>query len=131
MKKVMALVMVFALCVSFAGVVKAETTATPATATATTAAATTTAASGDNAVTKLGRGLLNVVASVFEIPTTMMQQGQDEGTVAAFTKGPVLGVVNTVVRALVGVYEVATFPVPIPQNYEPILDSPNILGKEM
>ena len=85
----------------------------------------------DNALTKLGRGLLNVVAAVFEIPTTMMQEGEAEGTGAALTKGPVLGVVNTVIRALVGVYEVATFPVPVPENYEPILDSPTILGKEM
>ena len=88
-------------------------------------------ATENNAMTKLGRGLLNVVAAVFEIPTTMMQEGEDEGAGAAVTKGPVLGVVNTVVRALVGVYEVATFPVPVPENYEPILDSPEILGKQM
>ena len=93
------------------------------------APATTT--TENNALTKLGRGLLNVVAAVFEIPTTMMQEGEAEGAGAAVTKGPVLGVVNTVIRALVGVYEVATFPVPVPENYEPILDSPEILGKQM
>ena len=94
--------------------------------------ATATAAATENtAMTKLGRGLMNVVAAIFEIPTTMMQQGEADGVGAAVTKGPVLGIVNTVVRALVGVYEVATFPVPVPENYEPILDAPEILGKQM
>jgi len=74
---------------------------------------------------------LNVVAAIFEIPTTMMKEGETEGAGAAVTKGPVLGIVNTVVRALVGVYEIATFPVPVPEGYKPILESPEILGKQM
>jgi len=84
----------------------------------------------NNAMTKLGRGLLNIVDAVTEIPGTIVRESNAEGAAVGLTKGTIVGVVNTVVRAVVGVYEVATFPLPIPADYEPILDDPKFLQGE-
>ncbi len=60
----------------------------------------------------------------------MMRENEAEGVASGLTKGAVVGIFNTVVRAFAGVYEIATFPVPVPQGYEPILDDPKFLAKE-
>lgn len=86
--------------------------------------------SEEGPMTKLGRGLLNVLDAVTEIPGTVMRESQSEGVATGMTKGAVLGVMNTIVRAVVGVYEVATFPVPAPEGYQPILDEPKFLSTE-
>lgn len=83
----------------------------------------------NNPMTKLGRGVLNIFDAVVEIPGTMIRDTEADGIASGVTKGTVMGVINTVVRALVGVYEVATFPVPIPEGYGPILDDPKFLSK--
>jgi len=80
-----------------------------------------------NPMTKLGRGLLNILDAIVEIPGTMMRETEAEGVATGVTKGTVNGVVNTVVRALVGIFEVGTFLLPIPENYAPILDDPKFL----
>lgn len=84
----------------------------------------------NNAMTKLGRGILNILDAIVEIPGTMIRESEAEGVATGVTKGTVVGVVNTVLRALVGVYEVATFPVPVPANYEPIMDDPKFLSAQ-
>ncbi len=89
---------------------------------------TASAAEENNAVTKLGRGVLNVLDAVVEIPGTMLRTSEAEGAAAGLTKGLFDGAVNTVKRAVVGVYEVGTFPLPLPANYEPILDEPQFLS---
>ena len=75
-------------------------------------------------VKKLGRGVSNVGTCILEVPESMMQANDEGGPVAGLTWGLFSGVVNTVKRAVVGVYEVATFPVPVPGNYDPILKDP-------
>ncbi|MFA6636236.1 MAG: exosortase system-associated protein, TIGR04073 family [Candidatus Omnitrophota bacterium] len=77
---------------------------------------------------KLVRGVLNIADSVVEIPGTMMRKSQKEGIVSGMILGPVEGVLNTVKRALAGVWEVVAFPIPIPENYEPILSDPEFLN---
>ncbi|MDD4201952.1 MAG: exosortase system-associated protein, TIGR04073 family [Candidatus Omnitrophica bacterium] len=93
------------------------------------------AAEGDSVVDhpaakKLGRGLLNIVDAVCEIPGTMMRTGNAEGAGKGLTVGLFNGVKNTVVRAVVGAYEVVSFPFPVPADYEPILDEPQYLAAE-
>lgn len=81
-------------------------------------------AHADNAVDKLGRGTANVITSPFELPATMGQAAEESGPFAGFTTGTFKGTVNFVKRAVVGVYEMATFPLPLPKNYAPILKEP-------
>lgn len=86
---------------------------------------------GENtAMTKLGRGFLNILDAVTEIPGTMMRKSSTDGVGTGLTVGLLEGVVNTVKRAVVGVYEVASFPIPVPADYEPILDDPQFLTVE-
>jgi putative exosortase-associated protein (TIGR04073 family) len=77
-----------------------------------------------NPVEKLGRGLANVGTSPLEIPKTMGQVQEEKGIFAGWTLGVLQGLVNTVKRAGVGIYEVVTFPIPFPRDYEPILEDP-------
>ena len=43
-----------------------------------------------------------------------------------WTTGVIKGIVGIVVRELVGVYEIVTFPIPVSAGYRPILDDRNI-----
>ena len=73
---------------------------------------------------KLSRGVANVVTSPFELPKGMGDTKAEKGIFAGLTWGIVQGTVNIVKRAVVGVYEIATFPIPLPKDYEPILEDP-------
>jgi putative exosortase-associated protein (TIGR04073 family) len=68
---------------------------------------------------KLGRGILNVteVTRMGELRRAMEQTALWENTDAAYTTGFIRGVNRTLARTAVGVYEVATFPIP---SYDPI-----------
>ncbi len=81
-------------------------------------------------IQKLGRGFMNILDAPVEIPGTMIRQSEEKGAAKGMFEGFFFGAVNTVKRAAVGVYEVVTFPFPIPEGYEPILDEPKFLSKE-
>jgi len=78
----------------------------------------------DNPVNKLGRGFCNIVTFHFEIFEQSKRIKAKEGSLKGMTYGLGKGVVMACVRLLVGAYEVATFPVPYPENYGPILKDP-------
>jgi putative exosortase-associated protein (TIGR04073 family) len=76
---------------------------------------------------KLTRGLANVVASPIELPSAMWEEANPLGIkniVAGLTWGVAVGAFNTVKRAVVGVYEIVTFPIPLPANYDRVIDDP-------
>ena len=70
---------------------------------------------------KLGRGLANVLFGIAEIPQTAVQVGHQHGGGAGMTWGVMKGVGRFVARELVGIYEIITFPIPLPHGYDPIL----------
>jgi len=80
-------------------------------------------------VKKLGRGLANVVTSPIEFFSGISHANNENGFMAALTWGVIRGLAKTVQRAVVGVYEVATFPIPIPRDYEPIMEDPEFFGE--
>jgi putative exosortase-associated protein (TIGR04073 family) len=65
----------------------------------------------ENIVRKLGRGICNVVSLPFEFGGNVESIAYEEGLPAACTYGVVRGVYRSVVRCVVGVYEVGTFPI--------------------
>jgi putative exosortase-associated protein (TIGR04073 family) len=65
----------------------------------------------ENIVRKLGRGVCNVVGVPFELCANIEDVAYDEGLPAACTYGVMRGVYHSVTRCVVGVYEVATFPI--------------------
>lgn len=74
--------------------------------------------------TKLGRGLCNILTSPLELPAQSSKLNNSDGPFAGVTVGVLKGLQMTVTRAVVGVYEVATFMLPIQKNSEPILKDP-------
>ncbi len=122
-RKMMLLTVAIAFLVSIAAPVSfadSSTVAEPA------QCKTTAKAAGD-ALTKLGRGLANCVTFPIEIPNQISKTNNSEGPAAAATVGVVKGVVMAAFRAVVGVYEVATFPFPVPECYKPILTDPEYM----
>ena len=80
----------------------------------------------DKSVRKLGRGLVNVTTGWFELPmqisSGMSESGGPEGFFLGFGKG----VVWTVLREASGVYDTATFILPFPNDYEPLMQPPTV-----
>ena len=68
----------------------------------------------DQIVRKLGRGISNVAFGALEFPIVWHQVNFEEGGLAACTYGILRGVVAVVIREVVGVVEIVTFPFPLP-----------------
>ena len=80
-----------------------------------------------DAMRKLGRGLLNCLTFPLELPKQISKTNSSDGLIAAFTYGFVKGLVMGMFRAVAGAYEVATFPIPLPEYYKPILRDPEFM----
>ena len=74
--------------------------------------------------TKLGRGICNMLTFPLEIPEQISRVNNSDGPLAASTVGVLKGLGWAVGRACVGLFEAATFMVPGPKNYEPVLKDP-------
>jgi len=71
---------------------------------------------------KLGRGLANIVTGWVELPKNIYDTSVEENVLAGLTMGLAKGVGMTIVRTGAGVYETVTFPFPIPEDYQPVLE---------
>lgn len=78
----------------------------------------------ERALTKLGRGLSNIMLGWAEIPVTFdkkLKQGKPLGYLLGVV--PVLGTARAVMRTTTGVFEAVTFPFSDRDvNYEPVLE---------
>jgi putative exosortase-associated protein (TIGR04073 family) len=73
------------------------------------------------AAKKAVRGLANAgLGVVVEIPKTVYYGTLEDGPLYGLTVGVLEGLSWGIARALTGVYEVVTFPFPIPEEYRPI-----------
>ncbi len=84
----------------------------------------------DTALKKLGRGLCNIVTAPVEITHQISKVSNTDGPMAGLSYGTLKGVLMTGVRAVVGAYEVVTFPIPMPRHYKPILTEPEFFFEE-
>ena len=73
---------------------------------------------------KLARGTCNLLTFPAEIVNRIKKTNDTSGPYEAATYGLLQGVCMTIVRAAAGVYEILTFPVPLPGKYEPVLNDP-------
>ncbi len=78
----------------------------------------------DNPATKLGRGIVNVVASPGEYAVQTAKLMKDHDPLTAYLGGVFQGTTRMLQRIGAGVYEVVTFPVPLPKKYKPLMDPP-------
>ncbi len=72
---------------------------------------------------KLQRGFLNIVLSPMEVSAALAQEKSEnhEQMPPSWMSGLLHGTALMGGRALIGVYEIATFPFPLPKNYEPVV----------
>ena len=72
--------------------------------------------------TKLGRGAANLLTGWVEIPKNIYTTSVEDNVFTGITLGLAKGAGMTIVRTGAGIFEIATFPFPIPDDYKPILD---------
>ncbi len=72
--------------------------------------------------TKLGRGVANTLTGWVEIPKNIYDTSVEDNAFAGMTLGLAKGAGMTLVRTGAGIYEIATFPFPLPENYKAILE---------
>lgn len=75
-------------------------------------------------LTKLSRGFCNAATFILEVPAQMGKVNEESGPLAAGSLGLFKGIGMACIRALVGIYEIATFPIPCPSGYKPVLNDP-------
>ena len=71
---------------------------------------------------KLHRGLTNILTGWFEIPNNMYTATSKHDFASAFFIGLPKGCLMTILRTGAGIYDTATFAIPFPQDYKPILE---------
>jgi putative exosortase-associated protein (TIGR04073 family) len=79
------------------------------------------ASNADTPTHKLGRGLAAITTPFLELPGNIAQTSQREGPLTGWTMGVAKGIGMTIVRPIVGIYELASAPWPAPAHYQPIL----------
>ncbi len=83
-------------------------------------AASTEVHSG-GAMTKLGRGFVNLVTGWVEIPKRIHETSESQGTAAGITWGLLRGLGHGFIRTAAGAYEILTFPFPAPPDYASVI----------
>lgn len=81
----------------------------------------------DDPSIKLSRGVVNVVSSPVEIILSIGKVMEEKDPLTAAIAGSIHGVFRMLGRALSGVYDVVTFPVPIPANYDSLIEPETLL----
>jgi putative exosortase-associated protein (TIGR04073 family) len=82
----------------------------------------TSVSHADTPVHKAGRGLAAITTPFLEIPGNIMTTSRQDGPLAGWTMGLAKGLGMSIVRPVVGFYEVLSAPFAAPANYEPILE---------
>ena len=72
--------------------------------------------------TKLGRGVANTLTGWIELPKNIYNTSVEDNAFAGMTLGLAKGAGMTLVRTGAGIYEIATFPFPLPEDFKPILE---------
>ena len=89
---------------------------------AATVIAATTVCFAQDPFTKLGRCVANTLTGWIELPKNIYNTSVEDNAFAGMTLGLAKGAGMTLVRTGAGIYEIATFPFPLPQDFRPILE---------
>lgn len=74
-----------------------------------------------DAFKKLGRGVVNTFTGWLEVPKGIVDESKASNVLSGLTVGTIKGFGLGLVRTAAGVYEAVTFPLPVPEGYEPIV----------
>jgi putative exosortase-associated protein (TIGR04073 family) len=84
-----------------------------------------------NAAQKLGRGIANLFTGWLEIPYEIGRKiNRDDSMISGIFIGPITGFCKAVGRTAVGMYDILTFPLPIPKGYQPVIE-PELVGEDI
>ena len=92
--------------------------------------AVATASYAQDPAKKLGRGLANILTGWIELPKNIYDTSVEDNPLAGLTIGLAKGIGMTIVRTGAGIYEVVTFPFPIPEDYGPVLEPEFVFSEE-
>lgn len=92
--------------------------------------ATTSTAFAEDPGRKLGRGVTNVITGWLEIFDKIGEQSAEHNFFVGITWGLIKGVGYAIARTAVGAYEIATFPLPLPSEYEPVMQPEFVFGEK-
>lgn len=81
-----------------------------------------TASYAQDPAKKLGRGIANILTGWVEIPKNIYNTSIESNPLVGLTVGTAKGIGMSIVRTGAGVYELITFPFPLPEDYMPILE---------
>ena len=70
---------------------------------------------------KLHRGAVNLVTGWMEIPNTIKDTTAEDNLFTGITIGMPKGCCMAILRTAIGFYEIVTFPIPLPDGYNPML----------
>lgn len=79
-------------------------------------------------MTKLFRGIVNAATGWMEIPKQMIRTSQEQGVGPGLSWGFAKGIGWAVGRSVMGGYEIVTFPIPVPEEYRPVLQPEYVLS---
>ena len=89
-----------------------------------------TASYAQDPAKKLGRGLANILTGWIELPKNIYDTSVEDKPLAGLTIGLAKGIGMTIVRTGAGIYEVVTFPFPIPEDYGPVLEPEFVFSEQ-
>ncbi len=75
---------------------------------------------------KASRGIANVATGWLELPMQIYVASKEGDTAKAVFLGPLMGIGMMVARTVAGAVELATFFVPYPGFYDPLIDPPYV-----
>ena len=78
--------------------------------------------------TKLFRGMANAATGWMEIPKQISLTWHQTGPGTGMTWGFVKGLGFAIARSVAGGLEIATFPIPVPENYRPVMQPEYVLS---
>ena len=78
-------------------------------------------------VNKLGRGVMNILFGWMEIPYNIAETWKKTDPFTGFIVGGIKGIFWGWARTMTGLFDVFTFPFPVPKDYEPLMEPENIL----
>ncbi|MBF0253759.1 MAG: exosortase system-associated protein, TIGR04073 family [Candidatus Omnitrophica bacterium] len=71
---------------------------------------------------KFNRGVTNALSGLREIPNTTNQMAEERSGFEALTTGLPRGIGRAIARTGAGIYEAATFLIPAPEDFEPVME---------
>ena len=73
---------------------------------------------------KISRGAVNIISGPLELGKAVTEKTEEGGFIEGIVYGGFAGIGEAIRRTGIGIYEVVTFPFPLPKNYEPIIEEP-------